>query len=156
MFVMASGEYFSLEIKGEALIGGVYGEFSKMYQSFPLIKSKKVEKKWGYEIWYSGKENPFAFKKLFVDPNKSLSLQYHKKKRETQFVYEGEINLSYCKEPILNRKFEKKNLNLKEEKCSSGTVIDIPSSNIHRIQALSSSATIFEISTPELDDVIRI
>lgn len=108
-------------------------------------KIKKTDKPWGYEILFNENNDDFCMKKIFIMPNHRTSLQFHEKKIETQFLHQGEINAVYAK----------KNNELCKKKCSPQLAINIDRKVIHRIEALTPT-TIFEVSTPELEDVVRI
>ena len=102
------------------------------------------EKPWGREIWFA--QNPkYAGKILEVKKGKRLSLQYHEKKAETQYLYKGKVILT-----VGTDKNELKNITL-----NPGDKYDILPYTIHRIEALEDSE-IFEVSTPELEDVVRL
>ena len=48
----------------------------------------KVDKPWGYEeIW--AKTESYVAKRIFINENSRLSLQYHEKKEETVTVISG-------------------------------------------------------------------
>ena len=151
--ILVSGKHFVLD-GDEFLVAGIRGTFAKHCNLMPVEQVKRVSKPWGYELWYSGEGRPFAFKKLFIKAGKRLSLQYHEKKRETQFLYSGEMKLYSYPEKFAG--IDDIDLNkIEEEIFSTQMVIDIPPMTIHRMEAIT-DITIFEISTPELDDVIRV
>ena len=102
------------------------------------------QKPWGREIWFAW-TGSYAGKILEIEKGQRFSLQYHKKKEETQFITEGKIELTFGTDP---KKLKTKMLN-------AGEKIDIPPRTIHRIKALTKTV-IFEVSTPELDDVVRL
>lgn len=101
-------------------------------------------KPWGREVWFAHTDR-YAGKILEVKKGHRLSLQIHEKKMETQYLYKGKIKLYLG---------ENENA-LDEILLSPGESIDIPAGTIHRIEALEDSE-IFEVSTPELDDVIKL
>lgn len=101
-------------------------------------------KPWGREIWFAWTSS-YAGKILEIERGQRFSLQYHKKKEETQLIIEGKIELTLGANP---KKLKTKILN-------AGEKIDIPPKTIHRIKALTKTV-IFEVSTPELDDVVRL
>ncbi|MBI4995044.1 cupin [Candidatus Peregrinibacteria bacterium] len=101
-------------------------------------------KPWGKEIWFAHNSR-YAAKILCVKRGHRLSLQYHERKTETQYTYKGKIRLTYGK----NQK------RLKTKILRPGDKFDIPPYTIHRIEALENSE-IFEVSTPELTDVVRL
>jgi len=100
---------------------------------------KIVEKPWGREIWYAH-ESLYAGKILEVRKGQALSLQKHERKQETMYLYAG--RLLY-------------HLNGAEFEMEPGQCITICPGDVHRIEALE-DAMILEVSTPELDDVIRL
>jgi mannose-6-phosphate isomerase len=102
------------------------------------------EKPWGREIWFAN-VGGYAGKILEIKKGKRYSLQYHEKKTETQYLLSGKVRLIVGKD---------KN-NLKEIILNPGDKYDIFPYTIHRAEALE-DASIFEVSTSELDDVVRI
>ena len=50
--------------------------------------TKRVDKPWGYEIWWARTER-YVGKILHVNKGESLSLQYHKVKDETIMIQSG-------------------------------------------------------------------
>jgi len=105
---------------------------------------KKVDKPWGYELIWAHTDN-YVGKVLHIENGFSLSLQYHKVKEETIMVKKGVLTLEVGGEE--NRNF----LTLGE-----GDVYHIQPGLIHRMSALHGEVDVFEVSTPELDDVIRL
>jgi mannose-6-phosphate isomerase len=82
---------------------------------------------------------------IFVTKGHRLSLQYHSKKDETMLVQQGKAILEVGKTERT----------LKSITLSPGDSIHLPPMTRHRLQALEDTV-IFEVSTPELDDVIRL
>ena len=104
---------------------------------------KHIEKPWGYEeIWAHTEQ--YVGKILFIRQNCRLSLQHHAKKKEDMLVIQGHLLLELHGQDGTIRK-----LDLKE-----GDRIHIPPKQIHRLKAYQDSK-IVEVSTTELDDVIR-
>jgi len=103
-------------------------------------KVKIVEKPWGREIWIA-QEEEYAGKILEIKKGFKTSLHYHNVKKETMYILEGEVE-------ILVEKGEK--ITLKE-----GQSITLEPKDKHRIIA-KSDVKIFEVSTPQLNDVVRI
>ena len=58
---------------------------------------KVVIKPWGYEKWIApGKPNfKYALKEIYLKKGKKSSLQFHKKKEETNYILSGEGILHY-------------------------------------------------------------
>ncbi len=72
-------------------------------------------------------------------------MQYHEIKQETQYLYRGKVKLA------LGQTVEK----LTDIILNPGESLEIPPNKIHRVEALEDSE-IFEVSTPELEDVVRL
>ena len=103
-----------------------------------------VNKPWGYEmIW--AKTPRYVGKVLVIRAGESLSLQYHEKKDETLFLESGEIELE------AGTSFN----DLKKLKLEPQKAFHVPPGMIHRVRAIT-EARVFEVSTPELDDVVRL
>ena len=98
-----------------------------------------VEKPWGREIWW-GVTEAYVGKILEVRAGHSLSLQYHRQKLETMFFQKGRGTL------ILDEK---------ELTIQPGMAVTIRPGTVHKIVA-ESDLTILEVSTTELDDVVRL
>lgn len=110
---------------------------------------KRVEKPWGEEIWINGRHPGFAFKRIVLKSGFRTSLQYHEHKRETNLLVSGRAILHYARDtgaltgPTLG------------EPLSPVSVVDVTPGVLHRIEAVT-DVTLFEVSTPHLDDVIRV
>lgn len=102
------------------------------------------DKPWGREIWFADLAG-YAGKILEVKKGSRLSLQYHKKKTETQYLASGKVKLT----------IGTKENDLKELLLNPGDKYDIFPYTIHRIEAIEDSS-IFEVSTSQLDDVVRL
>jgi len=101
-------------------------------------------KPWGKEIWFAHNEK-YAGKILEIEKGKRYSLQYHEKKEETQYIFSGKVKLTYGTDKA----------NLQEKILNPGDKFDVHTYTIHRLEALEDSK-VFEVSTPELDDVVKI
>lgn len=106
---------------------------------------EKVEKPWGHELIWS-KTDHYAGKILFVKAGESLSLQFHKVKDEAWYILSGraELELGRPGESMLN-----------SEVVAAGAAFHFPPGTVHRVTAVEDT-TIFEVSTPELEDVVRL
>ena len=105
---------------------------------------RKIEKPWGFEILFA--ETPrYAGKVLFVRKDCRISLQYHKVKDEVLYVHDGKAHVE-----IERGGEDKESLTL----CAGGCVRITPFAR-HRLAAVEDT-TLFEVSTPELDDVVRL
>jgi mannose-6-phosphate isomerase-like protein (cupin superfamily) len=106
---------------------------------------QKVEKPWGHELIFAVTER-YAGKLLFVRAGESLSLQFHNVKDESWYVLEGRAELE------LGAPGERM---LVTEVVGRGASFHLPPGTVHRVRALEDT-TILEVSTPELDDVVRL
>jgi mannose-6-phosphate isomerase len=106
---------------------------------------EKVEKPWGYELIWAKTER-YAGKILFVRAGESLSLQFHNVKDEAWYVLSGraELELGGPGERVLNT-----------EIIRGGSAFHFPPGTVHRLTAVEDT-TIVEVSTPQLDDVVRL
>jgi mannose-6-phosphate isomerase len=106
---------------------------------------RKVEKPWGYELIWALTE-VYCGKVLFVKAGQSLSLQFHRQKDESWLVQSGRAKLELGKagETVL-----------KEEVISAGAAFHYAPGTVHRVTAIEDT-TILEVSTPYLDDVVRL
>ncbi|MEK7672988.1 MAG: cupin [Patescibacteria group bacterium] len=101
-------------------------------------------KPWGKEIWFAHTEK-YAGKILHITKGHRYSLQYHERKEETQYIYKGQVKLTYGTDEA----------NLQDKILNAGDKIDVRPYTIHRLEALEDSE-VFEVSTPELDDVVKL
>ncbi|HSB37867.1 MAG TPA: cupin domain-containing protein [Gaiellaceae bacterium] len=106
---------------------------------------ERVEKPWGHELIWS-KTDSYAGKILFVKAGESLSLQFHNLKDEAWYVLSGraELELGAPGERMLN-----------SEVVAEGAAFHFPPGTVHRLTAVDDT-TILEVSTPQLDDVVRL
>ena len=104
----------------------------------------RVDKPWGHEIRWALNEK-YIGKILRIEPGQKLSRQYHAQKDETIYVLEGKLVLE------LGAGNDIIKLILHE-----GATRRILPGQIHRFAAPSEGCTLIEVSTPEIDDVIRL
>jgi mannose-6-phosphate isomerase len=105
---------------------------------------RKTEKPWGYELLFALTPQ-YAGKILFVKKGHRLSLQYHNEKDETLYIQEGKALLE----------IEDKDGNMVQTEASPGIAFRLPPQTKHRFKAIEDT-TFLEVSTPELDDVVRL
>ncbi len=110
----------------------------------PPDKVRRVEKPWGYELIYA-QTDKYLGKILFVKQGQRLSLQYHEKKDETMFVQQGEIELEAGGPGDA----------LSARVLAAGDAVRLKPLTRHRVKALSDTF-ILEVSSPEIDDVVRL
>ena len=104
------------------------------------IRSPKiVDKPWGREVWYAHNDL-YAGKVLEVTAGHLLSLQLHEVKHETLFLQSGRMLFTRGEDVF---------------EWTPGETIEIPPGTVHRMEAIEDSV-ILEVSTPQLDDVVRL
>jgi mannose-6-phosphate isomerase len=109
------------------------------------FEPERVEKPWGYElIWALSDE--YAGKLLSVNAGQQLSLQFHRQKDESWYLLEGVAELEFAAPG------EKTTT---AEVVRPGAAFRIRPGTVHRIRALE-DVLMLEISTPHLDDVVRL
>jgi mannose-6-phosphate isomerase len=108
-------------------------------------EARKVEKPWGYELIWAETE-AYVGKVLFVKAGESLSLQFHRVKDESWLVQSGRARLELGSAG---------NAVLDEEIIATGATFRFRPGTVHRVTAIEDT-TIVEVSTPELDDVVRL
>jgi mannose-6-phosphate isomerase len=105
---------------------------------------ERVEKPWGHELIWAKTED-YVGKILHIKTGQRLSLQYHRVKEETILLARGKMTFVFE-----NEKGELEEILLKE-----GEAHHIPVGRKHRMVALE-DCDVFEVSTPQLDDVVRL
>lgn len=104
----------------------------------------KVPKPWGHEtIW--AQSDRYVGKILHINAGQELSVQYHNKKDETVYLLSGEI--SY--------RVQSGNKALDDVRLKVGESFRITPGTIHQMVAVT-DCDVLEVSTPELDDVVRL
>jgi mannose-6-phosphate isomerase len=109
------------------------------------VEPRRVDKPWGYELIWALTDR-YCGKLLHVRAGEQLSLQFHRVKDEAWFVYEGkaEIELAAAGDALPA-----------SEVVGPGAAFHFAPGTVHRVRALEDT-TILEVSTPEIDDVVRI
>ena len=105
---------------------------------------RRVEKPWGWELVWA-ETDAYVGKLLFVRGGEALSLQYHERKDESWLVHEGRARLELGEvggelEPVEIR---------------AGDAFRFRPGTVHRLAAIEDTL-VLEVSTPELDDVVRL
>lgn len=103
----------------------------------------RVEKPWGYELWWAHTDR-YVGKLIHIERGHALSLQYHNRKDETIFVFRGRI--------LFERK---EGENLVAHEMGPGAAVRVVPLTVHRMTAIE-DADVFEVSTPEVEDVVRL
>ena len=99
---------------------------------------RRVEKPWGYELWWA-RTDRYVGKILHVRRGESLSLQYHNVKDETILLQSGRL--------LLETGAQGQREELRRIEMKPGT--------LHRMTGIE-DCDILEVSTPELEDVVRL
>jgi mannose-6-phosphate isomerase-like protein (cupin superfamily) len=109
------------------------------------FETRRVEKPWGHELIWAVTDR-YVGKVLFVAAGHSLSLQFHREKDESWYVQSGraKVELGEAGEAVLV-----------EEVVTAGSAFRFEPGTVHRVTALEDT-TILEVSTPHLDDVVRL
>jgi mannose-6-phosphate isomerase len=109
------------------------------------FEPERVDKPWGYELIWSRSE-AYAGKLLSVKAGHQLSLQFHREKDESWYVLEGRAELEFAAAGETTTS---------TEIVTPGAAFRIRPGTVHRIRALEDTV-IIEVSTPQLDDVVRL
>jgi choline kinase/mannose-6-phosphate isomerase-like protein (cupin superfamily) len=109
-----------------------------------LNNAHTVYKPWGKEVWLELNEK-YCYKRIYINAGTKTSYQYHEKKLETNFIIEGtaevwlEDDAGVVKKSIMN----------------AGEFFTVQPPKKHRVVAIT-DIILQEVSTPEVNDVIRI
>jgi mannose-6-phosphate isomerase-like protein (cupin superfamily) len=106
---------------------------------------ERIDKPWGYELLWALTDH-YCGKLIFVRAGQALSLQFHNVKDEAWYVQAGraELELSGPGERMTEK-----------EVVGPGAAFRFRPGTVHRLAAIEDT-TIFEVSTPEIDDVVRL
>jgi mannose-6-phosphate isomerase len=109
------------------------------------FEPRRVEKPWGWELIWADTDL-YVGKVLFLRAGHSLSLQFHKEKDESWYVQDGRatLELGDVGQTALN-----------QEVIAAGAAFRYRPGTVHRVTAIEDT-TILEVSTPHLDDVVRL
>jgi mannose-6-phosphate isomerase len=103
----------------------------------------RVEKPWGYELIWAHTEH-YVGKILHINKGESLSYQFHRIKDETVRLLSGVMEMD------VEVDGQRSKLSLKPGDC-----LHIVPGMKHRMTAVD-DCDVLEVSTPELDDVVRL
>lgn len=113
----------------------------------PAVKRAEeaiVEKPWGYEVRWAITDR-YLGKILHVRKGEALSLQYHERKDECLLIVRG----------VIDAELGGDDGELKTVRMTEGDTVHVTAGVRHRITAIE-DADIYEVSTPEIDDVVRL
>jgi mannose-6-phosphate isomerase-like protein (cupin superfamily) len=104
---------------------------------------RRVNKPWGHEIIWA-QTDKYVGKVLHIAAGQRLSRQYHVEKDETFFVQAGEMDLEIGE-----------GLDCRVIRMRPTDSFHCAPKTIHRMVAVT-DVDVIEVSTPELDDVVRL
>jgi mannose-6-phosphate isomerase-like protein (cupin superfamily) len=108
------------------------------------VDVRHVEKPWGHEKIFAHTDR-YVGKILHIEPHQALSLQLHRQKDETFFVLRGSIRLEVEVHGELRSLF-----------LEVGQSYHVAPGTRHRMIAGADGCELCEVSTPELEDVVRL
>ncbi len=115
-----------------------------MPPEFGRIENTKVDKPWGYELRWAITDR-YLGKVLHINKGEALSLQYHRQKDECQYILAGAIDMEVG--PTEGE--------MTTRRMRAGDTVHLTPGTRHRLTAVEDT-DIFEVSTPEIDDVVRL
>jgi len=104
---------------------------------------RRVDKPWGHELIWA-QTDKYVGKVLSISAGHKLSRQYHRQKEETLYVTRGTMRLEIGPADAIE-----------VTTMGPGDVFHVPPGTIHRMIA-ETDVELMEVSTPELDDVVRL
>ena len=105
---------------------------------------KTIIKPWGKEEWLELNEN-YCYKRIYINAGYKTSFQYHNFKRETNFIISGQAEIWLENDQGV----------IEKKVMGPGEFFNVTPPKKHRVIALT-DIILQEVSTPEVDDVIRI
>jgi oxalate decarboxylase/phosphoglucose isomerase-like protein (cupin superfamily) len=103
-----------------------------------------VKKPWGWENRFAVTDR-YLGKVIHINPGEMLSLQYHRQKDETIYIFKGEMELQ----------LEDESGRMETHRMTPGTSRRIVPGRKHRMVGVT-ECEFFEVSSPEIDDVVRL
>ena len=104
----------------------------------------RVDKPWGYELRWAITDR-YLGKIIHVDAGHSLSLQYHVQKDESLYVLRGDLDLV----------LESDDGEIRTHRLTPGMSARVRPGRRHRFRAVT-DVDLCEVSSPEVDDVVRL
>ena len=105
---------------------------------------KTVSKPWGKELWLELNDK-YCYKRIYINAGTRTSYQYHKDKLETNYIIDGKAEVW----------LENDNGVVEKKVMGKDEYFTVVPPKKHRVIALT-DLILQEVSTPEVDDVIRI
>jgi mannose-6-phosphate isomerase-like protein (cupin superfamily) len=107
-------------------------------------RGRRVDKPWGHELIWAQTDR-YVGKVLHIAAGEALSLQFHRTKDETMLLLSGSLEVALGDSEAT----------LAVQVLAPGDRVHIWPGRLHRLTALS-DCEVLEVSTPELDDVVRL
>ena len=105
---------------------------------------KTVNKPWGKEIWLELNDH-YCYKRIYINKGYKTSYQYHEEKIETNYIIDGKAEVWLENdEGVVEKKI-----------MGPGDFFNVKPPKKHRVIALT-DIILQEVSTPQVDDVIRL
>ena len=104
---------------------------------------KRVEKKWGYELWIHNDLDYCGKILVFTKSGNKFSMHYHMIKDETWYIQKGAFQFDWIDTENGERCYTQ---------IQEGDVIEIKKGLPHQLTALTEEATVFEVSTQHFDE----
>lgn len=105
---------------------------------------REVKKPWGKEMWMALTDR-YCYKRIYLNAGTQTSFQYHHYKVETNYIISGEAEIWLENDEGVVEKFQMK----------ANDFFNVTPPKKHRVIAIT-DVILQEVSTPEVDDVIRI
>jgi mannose-6-phosphate isomerase-like protein (cupin superfamily) len=104
---------------------------------------KRVEKKWGSELWIHNDTDYCGKLLVFNNSGNKFSMHYHMIKDETWYVQNGAFQFDWIDTENGERCYTQ---------LQKGDIVEIKKGLPHQLTALLDDSTIFEVSTQHFDD----
>ena len=104
---------------------------------------KRVDKKWGYELWIHNDTDYCGKLLIFTKSGNKFSMHYHMIKDETWYIQKGAFQFDWIDTENGERCYTQ---------IQEGDVIEIKKGLPHQLTALTEEATVFEVSTQHFDE----
>ncbi len=108
------------------------------------VDGSRVDKPWGWELRFAVTER-YLGKVIHVNRGEMLSLQYHRQKDETLLQVKG----------VMDLQLEDDHGQMQTHRMTPGMARRILPGRKHRMIAVD-DCEFFEVSSPEIDDVVRL
>ncbi len=106
--------------------------------------TRRVPKPWGHELIWTHTDH-YVGKLIVIEAGRRLSLQKHRVKDESILVISGRLRLH----------LEAADGSIETFEMGPGDHRRVPVGRVHRFEAIEQTELV-EVSTPELDDVVRL